>query len=281
LLPYLDKVTAAGGRMYGLSHSRGISVVLSFKTQLPFDGLPEWRDIRSAPLAKQKRLLSEPAVRDRLVQIANSVAYGRAIGAEPRRPVYDRIFVFDHPLPPHKTVADVAAQRGLDPVELMIDLSLESDFEQLFLQPLTGRDSNDLLEVMKHPRTVMTFSDSGAHVSQIMDSSIHTHLLGYWVRQRQAITLNEAVRMITSAPASAWGIKDRGLLREGFAADINVFDPGAIAPQLPAIVDDLPGGERRLVQKAAGITATIINGQLVFDHGEHTGALPGELLRKD
>jgi N-acyl-D-aspartate/D-glutamate deacylase len=163
----------------------------------------------------------------------------------------------------------------------MIDLSLESDFEQLFLQPLTGRDSHDLLEVMKHPRTVMTFSDSGAHVSQIMDSSIHTHLLGYWVRQQQAITLNEAVRMITSAPASAWGIKDRGLLREGFAADINVFDPGAIAPQLPSIVDDLPGGERRLVQKAAGIAATVINGQLVFDHGEHTGALPGELLRKD
>jgi N-acyl-D-amino-acid deacylase len=280
LLPYLDKVAAAGGRMYGLSHSRGISVVLSFKTRLPFDVLAEWREVRVQPLSTQRRLLSDPAVRQRLVGAAKSGDYGRAIGAEARRPVYDRMFVLDDALPPHRTVAEVAQQRGVDPVELIIDLGLESDFGQLFLQPLTRRDSSDLLEVMKHPRTIMTFSDSGAHVSQIMDSSIHTHLLGYWVRDRQAITLEEAVRMVTSVPASAWEIKDRGLLREGFAADINVFDPDTIAPELPQLVNDLPGGGRRLVQKANGFVATIVNGQLVFDRGEHTGALPGRLLRK-
>jgi N-acyl-D-amino-acid deacylase len=280
LLPYLDRVAAAGGRMYGLSHSRGISVVLSFKTRLPFDVLPEWREVRAEPLSTQRQLLSDPVVRERLVRAAAAGDYGRAIGAEPRRPVYDRMFVLDEPLPPHKTVADLAYQRGVDPIELIIDLGLESDFEQLFLQPLTGRDSGDLLEVMKHPRTVMTFSDSGAHVSQIMDASIHTHLLGYWVRDREAITLENAVRMVTSAPASAWGIKDRGLLREGLAADINVFDPDTVAPELPQLVNDLPGGGRRLVQKAKGFVATIVNGQIVFDNGEHSGALPGRLLRK-
>ena len=84
-----------------------------------------------------------------------------------------------------------------------------------------------LLAVMRHPRTVMTFSDSGAHLSQIADSSIHTHLLGHWVRDRQEFTLEEAVRMLTLAPAMAWGFADRGLLREGMVADLNVFDPDA------------------------------------------------------
>ena len=82
-----------------------------------------------------------------------------------------------------------------------------------------------LLAAMRHPRTVMTFSDSGAHLSQIADSSIHTHLLGHWVRDRQEFTLEEAARMITLAPALAWGFADRGLVREGMRADLNVFDP--------------------------------------------------------
>ena len=86
------------------------------------------------------------------------------------------------------------------------------------------------LAAMRHPRTVMTFSDSGAHVSQIIDCSIQTHLLAYWVREREAFTLEEAVRMITLAPATAWGLADRGLVREGFVADLNVFDPDAVAP---------------------------------------------------
>jgi N-acyl-D-aspartate/D-glutamate deacylase len=280
LLPHLEQVAQGGGRMYGLSHSRGISVVLSFKTRLPFDALPEWREVRAEPLARQRQLFADPAVRERLVRVANSGDYGPAIGAEPRRPVYDRMLVFDTPLPPHPTVSEVASSRGLDPVELIIDLGLASDFEQLFLQPITGRDSDDLLRVLKHPQTIMTFSDSGAHVSQIMDSSIHTHLLGYWVRDRQQISLEQAVRMVTSAPALAWGIQDRGLLREGFAADVNVFDPRTVAPEMPVVVNDLPGGGPRLLQKATGIKATIVNGDLVFDAGEHTGALPGELLRK-
>jgi N-acyl-D-aspartate/D-glutamate deacylase len=125
----------------------------------------------------------------------------------------------------------------------------------------------------------MTFSDSGAHVGLIMDSSIHTHLLAYWVRERAAFTLEEGVKMITLTPAMAWGFTDRGLLRQGCIADLNVFDPATIAPELPTMDYDLPTGARRLKQKSCGILATIQAGKVAFRNGEHTGALEGKLLR--
>jgi N-acyl-D-aspartate/D-glutamate deacylase len=125
----------------------------------------------------------------------------------------------------------------------------------------------------------MTFSDSGAHVSLIMDSSIHTHLLAYWVRERKAFSLEEGVKMITLAPATAWGFTDRGLLRQGCIADLNIFDPATIAPEIPTIEYDLPTGARRLKQKSDGIMATIIAGKVAFRNGEHSGALGGKLLR--
>ena len=147
------------------------------------------------------------------------------------------------------------------------------------MQPLANENLDHVLEMMRHPRSVVTFSDSGAHVSQIMDSSLQTHVLAYWVRRRQALTLEEGVRMLTLEPASAWGLHDRGLLREGMAADIIVFDPDRVAPEMPEVVNDLPAGARRLRQKATGFRASIVNGQVVLRDGEHTGAFPGRLLR--
>jgi N-acyl-D-aspartate/D-glutamate deacylase len=161
----------------------------------------------------------------------------------------------------------------------MIDLALESDFKQFFFQPLRSYADEDLLKVMKHGRMVMTFSDSGAHVSQVADSSIQTHLLAYWTRDRQEFTLEEAVRMITLAPANAWGFSDRGLVREGFVADLNVFNPDTVGPEMPALVSDLPGGATRLIQKARGFLATVVGGQIVLREGEHQEAFPGQLLR--
>jgi len=140
-------------------------------------------------------------------------------------------------------------------------------------------DAEVVKTLMKHPRTVMAFSDAGAHVSQMSDCSIQTHLLGHWVRDRQDFTLEEAVRMLTLAPARAWGFHDRGLLREGLVADINVFDPERVAPDMPELVYDLPGGARRITQTASGIAATLVGGAVVHRHGVHTGALPGRLLR--
>ncbi len=126
---------------------------------------------------------------------------------------------------------------------------------------------------------MVTFSDSGAHVSQLMDSSIQTHLLGHWTRERQAFTLEEAVRMLTLEPSTAWGFHDRGLVREGMAADLVVFDPDTVGPGMPEVAWDLPGGATRLVQKANGIAATVVNGQVLIANGEHTGAYPGQLIR--
>ncbi|MCY3754062.1 MAG: amidohydrolase family protein, partial [Alphaproteobacteria bacterium] len=101
----------------------------------------------------------------------------------------------------------------------------------------------------------------------------------YWVRDRQAFTLEEAVRKLTFENASAWSIADRGLLRTGMAADILVFDEAAVKPCLPTVEHDLPGGERRLVQKAEGIDATIVNGEVTLEGGESTGAVPGRVIR--
>jgi N-acyl-D-aspartate/D-glutamate deacylase len=132
---------------------------------------------------------------------------------------------------------------------------------------------------MRHPRTVVTFSDSGAHVSQIMDASLQTHLLSHWVREKQAFTLEQAVRMLSFETATQWGFADRGLIREGMAADVVVFDPDTVAPQMPQVVNDLPAGARRLVQRSRGFAATVVNGEVVLRDGEPTGTLPGQLLR--
>ena len=180
---------------------------------------------------------------------------------------------------PHRSVAAVARERGIDPVEAIIDLALERELDRFFLQPIANENQDHALELMKHPRTVVTFSDSGAHVSQIMDASLQTHLLSHWVRTRQAIGLEQAVRMLSFEPATHWGFSDRGLIREGLAADLLVFDPETIAPEMPEVVRDLPAGARRLTQRARGIAATVVNGEVVLRDGKPTGALPGQLLR--
>jgi N-acyl-D-aspartate/D-glutamate deacylase len=201
------------------------------------------------------------------------------VGAEPRRPEFDWIFVLDKPLPPYRSIGEIAREQNKDPVETMIDLALERHLRLFFQQPLVNEDEDVVLSMMRHPRSVVTFSDSGAHVSQIMDSSIQTHLLSYWVRERQALTLEQAIRKITFDLASFWSLHGRGLLREGNIADVVIFDPERVAPQMPTVAHDLPGGARRLKQKADGVLATIVNGEVVLRNNEHTGALPGSLLR--
>ncbi|HXJ81379.1 MAG TPA: amidohydrolase family protein [Candidatus Methylomirabilis sp.] len=275
----LEETARGGGRMFAQVHSRALSVLLSFETRLPFDRLPEWREVRRQPLDEQRVALRDPEVRRKLVAAAGAAEYSRGVGAETRRPEYEWIFLMEDPAGPHRSVADLARERGQDPVAAMIDLAMERDLRCFFVQPLANENLDHVLEMMRHPRSVVTFSDSGAHVSQIMDSSLQTHVLAYWVRRRQALTLEEGVRMLTLEPASAWGLHDRGLLREGMAADIVVFDPDRVAPDLPEVVNDLPAGARRLRQKATGFQASVVNGQVVLRDGKHTGAFPGRLLR--
>ena len=278
-LALLDETAAAGGRMFAQVHSRSLSALLSFKTQTPFDHLPVWKDVRTLPSAEQRRLLRDPEMRRRLIAASGESDGRRPLGTEAKLADYDRLLVFDTVEGPHRTIAEVARERGQHPAETMIDLALAKDLDFFFLQPVANEDQDYALEIMRHPRAVVTFSDSGAHVSQLMDSSLQTHLLSHWVRRKQAFTLEQAVRMLTLVPATLWGFADRGLVREGMAADFVVFDPATIAAEMPEVVDDLPAGARRLVQRTRGIAATIVNGEVLLRDGKHTGALPGRLLR--
>jgi N-acyl-D-aspartate/D-glutamate deacylase len=284
-LDYLDECAAAGARMWGQSTTRSINAIFSLKSYLPFDVLPAWRELRSLPLAEQKRRLADPAARGRLVAAEanmkprdNVFQGGGAATTDPRKPDYDNLYAMKGVDWNDPTVAQLSGQRGKHPVEVMIDLVLEND-DQVFVQPLVNEDPEHVLGMLRHSRTLATFSDSGAHVCQEMGSSLQTHLLSYWVRARQAFTLEEAVRKLTFDNASAWDLNDRGLVRAGYAADLVVFDEARVRPAMPSVESDLPGGARRLVQKAEGIAAVVVNGQVTLEQGRATGAVSGKLLR--
>ena len=284
-LEYLDDCAAAGARMWGQTTTRSINAIFSLKSYLPFDVLPVWRALRHLPLDEQKQRLADPATRRQLVAAeadmkprGNVFQGGGAATTDPRKPDYDNLYAMKSVDWDDPTVAQLSAQRGKHPVEVMIDLVLEND-NQVFVQPLVNEQPDHVLGMLKHPRTLATFSDSGAHVCQEMGSSLQTHLLSYWVRAKRAFTLEEAVRKLSFDNASAWELNDRGLLRTGYKADLVLFDEVRVQPAMPSVETDLPGGARRLVQKAEGIAAVVVNGQVTLENGDATGRMPGALVR--
>lgn len=282
---YIDETVAAGGRMFGQGTTRSINAIFSLKSYLPFDVLPAWRKVRELPLDEQKRRLADPEVRRELVAAEermkprdNVFQGGGAATTDPRKPDYSNLYALSGVDWDDPTVEQLAKARGQHPVEVMIDLSLANE-DQVYVQPLVNESPDDVLGILKHDRTLATFSDSGAHVAQEMGSSLQTHLLSYWVRKRGAFTLEEAVKKITRDNAVAWDLTDRGLVREGYRADLVLFEEDRIRPALPTVERDLPGGARRLVQKAEGIRATLVNGALAFENGQATGAYAGTVLK--
>jgi N-acyl-D-amino-acid deacylase len=282
---YIDETVAAGGRMYGQTTTRPIIALFSLKSYLPFDNLPAWQALRDLPIDEQRRRFADPEIRSALVAAEATMKPrdgvfqgGGAATTDPKKPDYSNLFAlrgvdWDDP-----TVEELSKHAGQHPVEVMLDLMIGNE-DQLFVQPLVNESPADVLGMLQHPRTLATFSDSGAHVCQEMGSSLQTHLLNYWVRQKQAFSLEQAVRMLTFDNASAFEFNDRGLLRPGYRADVVVFDADTIRPRLPTVETDLPGGARRLVQKADGIAATVVNGAVTFRHGVSTGVYPGQLIR--
>ncbi len=282
---YIDDTVAAGGRMFGQGTTRSINAIFSLRSYLPFDVLPAWRPIRAMPLDEQKKQLRDPAVRRALVAAEATMKArdstfqgGGAATTDPRKPDYTNLFALKGVDWDDPTVDQLAKARGQHPVEVMIDLSLADD-NQVYVQPLVNESPADVLGILKHSRTLATFSDSGAHVCQEMGSSLQTHFLSYWVRKRGAFTLEEAIKKLTHDNAAAWELGDRGLVREGYKADLVLFDEAGIRPCLPTVEKDLPGGARRLVQKAEGIKATIVNGAVAFEDGEATGTYFGHVLK--
>ena len=263
MLDLLDSSAALGGRMIGQAHAREFNLVLSFKTQVPFDALPEWKDLRSWPLDEQQRALRDPSVaraparrrpRRRMAQGRRGGGPQARLRLDPASWTSRRRRTGPSPRSPPSGASTRPSACSTSRVD--------SDLDQFFLQPILNGDQDVVLEIMQHPRCIPTFSDSGAHVTQLMDSSIPTHFLGHWTREREAFTLEEAIRKLTCLPATAWGFHDRGLVREGMAADLCVFDPATIGPAMPEVASDLPAGAQRLVQKAHGIAATVVNGEV-------------------
>ena len=276
----LDETAAAGGRMFAQVHSRALSSLLSFESNTPFDNWEYWSEFRQLPLAEQAAKMRNPEIKAKLIEIASREYTGpRIVGAEARPPEWDYIYPMDDMIYDKPSMAEIARGKGVHPVELMIDMALERDLKMFFRQPIANEDQAQVLDMMKHPRSVITFSDSGAHVSQIMDSSLQTHLLSYWVREKQAMTLEDAIKQITYNTATMWGLHDRGLLREGMAADLVVFDADTIGAKMPEVVYDLPASARRLKQTADGILNTVVNGEILLTNNDHSGAVPGRLLR--
>ena len=277
----IEEENLKGARIFTQVHSREINTVLSFETSMPFDSWNVWSEFRRLPLEVQFKKLSEDMeLRRKLVEVAESPYVGpEVVGAEPRPPEWDMFYVMERVKRPHRSISEISAECGKSPAETMLDVAVKNELKVFFRQPIANENQEDALELMKHPYSNVTFSDSGAHVSQIMDSSLQTHLLSHWVREKEALSLEQAVRFITYDTATNWGFHDRGLIREGMTADINVFDPEKIEPQMPLVVNDLPSGAKRLKQYADGILATVIAGKIVLKDKEHTGELPGKLLR--
>ncbi len=280
-IEYIEGVAKAGGRMFGQTHSRGVSSLFSFRTAFLFDAQPAWKAFRAQPLEAQKAQLADPEVRARLIHAVDTAQYGTLSGAEGKPPQWDDFYYFDKPMPPYRSLAELAAERSkAHPLEVLFDLAIETDMDALFMQYLTRASDEEAVTVMRHPSSIMTFSDSGAHVGQIADGSIQTHLLAYFCREKGLISLPEAIQMMTSRAANAWGFNDRGVLAVGKMADVNVLDPATVGPEMPTVVHDLPTGKRRFSQRASGFRATVVNGQVLTERGEHTGVHPGRLLRR-
>jgi N-acyl-D-amino-acid deacylase len=180
---------------------------------------------------------------------------------------------------PARSIAGLAARRGVLPGEVILDELVASDLRRLFMIALYNFDMEAAGAMLSHPLSVPGLGDAGAHTSQTCDVGVPTFMLAYWVRQRRAMTIEAAVRKLTAMPASAWGLAGRGMVREGCFADLNVIDFERIDLGLPEVRHDLPTGAPNLSQRATGYVATIVNGTVLMRDGTHSGALPGRVLR--
>jgi N-acyl-D-aspartate/D-glutamate deacylase len=181
-----------------------------------------------------------------------------------------------------RRVADIAAELGRHPADALLDLALESDLCARFRTPLVNFEEDEVQEILQDPDVVLGLGDGGAHLSQLCDACYATHLLGHWVRERGALSLERAVHMLTGRTAAIFGLTDRGLLRVGRPADVVVFDPATVGAGPLERIHDLPAGADRLVSYPSGIRHVLVNGVELPEPGKTTGPgwqMPGRLLR--
>ena len=179
-----------------------------------------------------------------------------------------------------KTVAEIAAEQGKDGVDALLDITLEDDLENEFTIQSYNNRVDRMAEILNDRSVLLGLGDGGAHLDMLCDSGYPTYVLGMWVRERKVLTLEEAVRRMTSDPADFFGIKDRGRLKPGLAADVVIFSEKEIGSGgRPERLYDLPGGAKRMVMRSRGVEMTLVNGAVTWEKGALTGAAAGKVLR--
>jgi N-acyl-D-aspartate/D-glutamate deacylase len=243
-----------------------------------FDEFPVWKSLMFLPEEARKQAFGDPEQRNKM----------RQDFTEPR-PVsfhrnWARVFVekvakAENQQYVGKSVAEVAALRRQDALDAFLDLSLEENLDTTFETTNRGFNPEVMSTIMKSPYVIIGTSDAGAHVQFGADFGYCTTLLGMWVRDRQLISLEQAIHKLTFHVASVYGIEGRGLLRPGFAADVTIFDPNTIKACAPEWAEDYPAATRRLIQRSEGIAQTIVNGRVVYEEGKLSGEMAGTVLR--
>ena len=284
----LDKVAdanRAGHTMKAQVIGRPIGFILGWEvSQNPFSARPAWREIRHLPVQARLDRLRDPAFRARLLAEETDDPAWRS-----RLNTWDKLFPMNDPPDyepsPDCSIAAVAARRGLDPAGVAYDWLMEQDGRAVLYRPIINFADGTLNTaklMLEDPNTLIGLGDGGAHLGIICDASSMTTTLTHWGRDRtrgDKLPLPFLVKRLTRDNAAAIGLFDRGLVKTGFKADLNVIDFDRLNVHAPEVLYDLPSGGRRLVQRTEGFDATILSGVPVYRHGQATGALPGRLVR--
>ena len=256
---------------------RPLNFEFQWKAPFPFESLSMFKPVSAADAEGKKRIYSDPEFRTAL----KNKGAGGSIVVRWENTVISACA--QHPDLEGRVVTDVAKERGVDPVDLVLDLALESNLEARFRAAILNTDEAIVEELLTHPSVVLGLSDAGAHASQLCDACFSTHLLSHWVREKGVLSLEAAVRLLTSRSAEVFGIEGRGTLAPGWAADVTIFDPETVACSPLRRVSDFPSGADRLVSDAEGIHAVVVNGTPVREDGRDAvdpeGPLPGHILR--
>ena len=278
-----ESLMRQGHRAYQFVMPRPGDLRYTLRTAQHFDAMATWKNVMLLPHDLRTQAFHDPATRAKLHReaVETPMDTNRA-GDFTRR--WDLQFVFKPALAKNqhltgKSVADIAREQNKDVLDAFLDLALEENLETEFERREVNSDQAAMTALLTSPYTVIGQSDGGAHVVFRTDYSYSTYLLSHWVREKEIMSLEDAIRKLTFVPASLFGFSDRGLVRPGMAADLMVFDPTTISPLEPGEAHDLPGGAKRRKQLAKGIEWTVVNGQVLMEKGEHTGAYPGKVAR--
>ncbi len=272
-----------GGRVVALTLPQAMKIRLSFLSGFVLDGLPGWRDTMHLPVPERLVALADPQVRRRLAEGAASKEAGMLRGlAQWDRLVIVETFAPENADATRRSVGEVAAARGGEPFDTLLDVVIADELRTGLSPPLTGDDAADWkmrAEVWRHPGAVIGGSDAGAHLDMMCGAIYTTSLLSKGVREHRVVTLEEAIRLITDVPARFYGLTERGRIQPGWHADLVLFDPATVDHGPERTRYDLPSGAPRLVADAYGITSVLVGGVEVCRDGAATGALPGTVLR--